>query len=204
MDGIAMKIIGLLGGVASGKSQVARLFRRKGAEVLDADTVGHEVLRMPSVRDAIRHHFGAAVFGADGQVNRQSLGHVVFGAQPNAPQELAMLESLTHPHIRRQLRGDAERMLADGVPAVILDAPVLLKAGWDELCDSLVFVDCPEALRRARAVARGWTAEDFAAREAAQESVEAKRALADFVVDNSGSLGYTQSQIERVWQTLVG
>jgi len=199
-----MKMIGLLGGVASGKSQVARLFRRKGAEVLDADTVGHEVLRLPSVREAIRHHFGPSVFGPDGQVNRPALGHIVFGTSPNAPQELALLESLTHPHIRRQLRGQADRMLADGVPIVILDAPVLLKAGWNDLCDSLVFVDCPEPVRRARAVARGWTAEDFAAREAAQESVDSKRALADFVVDNSGSLGYTQSQIEKVWQTLVG
>jgi dephospho-CoA kinase len=199
-----MKIIGLLGGVASGKSQVARLFRRQGAEVLDADTVGHEVLRMPSVREAIRHHFGAAVIGPDGQVNRPALGHIVFGASPTAPQELTVLESLTHPHIRRQLRGQADRMLADGVPVVILDAPVLLKAGWNDLCDAMVFVDCPESVRRARAVARGWTADDFTAREAAQASVESKRALADFVVDNSGSLGYTQSQIEKVWQTLVG
>lgn len=199
-----MKIIGLLGGVAAGKSQVARLFRRKGAEVLDADTVGHEVLRIPSVREAIRHYFGDGVFGPDGQVHRPALGHIVFGASPEAPQKLAMLESLTHPHIRRQLRGQAERMLADGVPVVILDAPVLLKAGWNDLCDALVFVDCPEPVRRARAVARGWSAEDFAAREAAQASVESKRALANFVVDNSGSLGYTQSQIEQVWQTLVG
>lgn len=199
-----MKIIGLLGGVAAGKSQVARLFAQKGAEVLDADTVGHEVLRLPSVREAIREHFGGRVFGADGQVNRPALGHIVFGSKPNAPQELALLESLTHPHIRRQLRQQADRMLADGVPVVILDAPVLLKAGWDDLCDALVFVDCPEAVRRARAIARGWNGEDFAAREAAQASIESKRALADFVVDNSGSLGYTQGQIEKVWQTLVG
>ncbi len=199
-----MKIIGLLGGVAAGKSQVARLFAQLGAEVLDADTVGHEVLRMPSVRDAIRQHFGPAVFGPDGQVIRPKLGQIVFGSQPDAQQELALLESLTHPHIRNQLRGQADRMLADGVPLVILDAPVLLKAGWDDLCDALVFVDCPEQVRRARAVARGWTAEDFAAREAAQASIESKRAIADFVVDNSGSLGYTQGQIEKVWQTLVG
>lgn len=199
-----MKIIGLLGGVAAGKSQVARLFEHFGAEVLDADSVGHEVLRMPSVRDAVRQHFGPGVFGPDGHVIRSRLGRIVFGSQPDAPQQLALLESLTHPHIRRELRSQADRMLADGVPLVILDAPVLLKAGWDELCDALVFVDCPEPVRRARAVARGWTAEDFAAREAAQASVESKRALGDFVVDNSGSLGYTQGQIEKVWQTLVG
>jgi len=199
-----MKIIGLLGGVAAGKSQVARLFQQLGAEVLDADTVGHEVLRMPSVRDAVRQHFGSGVFGPDGHVNRPALGRIVFGRQANAPQELSLLESLTHPHIRRELRQQAERMLADGVPVVILDAPVLLKAGWDELCDALVFVDCPEDVRRARAVARGWTADDFAAREAAQASIETKRALADFVVDNSASLGYTQGQIEKIWQTLVG
>jgi dephospho-CoA kinase len=183
---------------------VARLFQQLGAEVLDADTVGHEVLRMPSVREAVRQHFGGGVFGPDGQVNRPALGRIVFGRQPNAPQELELLESLTHPHIRHKLRQQAERMPADGVPVVILDAPVLLKAGWDELCDALVFVDCPEVVRRARAIARGWTADDFAAREAAQASIETKRALSDFVVDNSASLGYTQGQIEKIWQTLVG
>jgi dephospho-CoA kinase len=201
---MAMQIIGLLGGVASGKSFVAEQFRRLGAEVLDADRVGHEVLLLPEVRSAIRKHFGDKVFREDGQVDRKALGRIVFGPQPDGPRELAILEQITHPEIRRRLKSQGERMAADGVPAAILDAPVMLKSGWDEICSAIVFVDVPDNVRRERASARGWTNEEFAAREAAQESLEVKRRRADFVIDNSATAGYTQEQIERLWHSLVG
>lgn len=199
-----MQIIGLLGGVASGKSFVAKQFRRLGAEVLDADRVGHEVLLLPEARSAIREHFGGKVFREDGQVDRKALGRIVFGPPPDGPRELAILEQITHPEIRLRLKNEAERMAADGVPAAILDAPVMLKSGWDEICSAVVFVEAPDDLRRERALARGWTNEEFEAREAAQESLEVKRRRADFVIDNSASAGYTQEQIERLWHSLVG
>src|SRR5437660_5417275 len=186
-----MQIIGLLGGVASGKSFVAEQFRRLGAEVLDADRVGHEVLLLPEVRDAIRKHFGGTVFGEDGQVNRKALGRIVFGPPPDGPRELAILEQITHPEIRRRLTSQVERMAADGVPAAILDAPVMLKSGWDEICSVLVFIKAQDDVRRARAMARGWTNEEFDARKAAQESLEVKRRRDDFVIDNSATAGYT-------------
>jgi dephospho-CoA kinase len=201
---MAMQIIGLLGGVASGKSFVAEQFRRLGAGVLDADRVGHEVLLLPEARSAIRKHFGGEVFRADGQVDRKALGRIVFGPPPDGPRELAILEQITHPEIRLRLKNEAERMAADGVPAAILDAPVMLKSGWDEICSAVVFVEVPDDLRRERALARGWTNEEFEAREAAQESLEVKRRRADFVIDNSATAGYTQEQIERLWHSLVG
>lgn len=200
----SMQIIGLLGGVASGKSFVAEKFRRLGAEVLDADRIGHEVLLLPEVRDAIRKHFGDKVFGADGEVNRKALGQIVFGPPPDGPRELTILEQLTHPEIRRRLRQQAEEMAADGVPSAILDAPVMLKSGWDKICDVVVFVDAADKLRQERAVSRGWTPAEFAAREAAQESLDVKRRRADFVIDNSGASEYTEQQIERLWRSLVG
>jgi dephospho-CoA kinase len=82
-----MQIFGLLGGVASGKSFVAEQFRRLGAEVLDADRVGHEVLLLPEIRSAIRNHFGGKVFGEDGEVNRKALGQIVFGPPPDGRPE---------------------------------------------------------------------------------------------------------------------
>ncbi len=199
-----MKIIGLLGGVASGKSFVAEQFRRLGAEVLDADRIGHDVLLIPEVRDSIRKHFGAKVFRDDGEVDRKALGRIVFGPPPDGPQELTILEQLTHPQIRRRLRQTADELAARGIPAAVLDAPVMLKSGWDALCDVVVYVEAPEELRRERAMSRGWTAAEFAAREAAQEGLDVKRRRANFVIDNSASSGYTQQQIERLWHSLVG
>ena len=130
-----MKVIGLLGGVASGKSLVAEQFRRLGAAVLDADRIGHEVLLLPEVREAIRKHFGDKVFGANGEVDRKSLGGLFSAPPPAGPRELTFLEQLTHPEIRRRLRDHVEQMARDGVSAAVLDAPVMLKAGWDKLCD---------------------------------------------------------------------
>ncbi len=199
-----MRIIGLLGGVASGKSFVAEQLRRLGAEILDADRIGHEVLRLPEVRSAIREHFGPMVMDADGEVSRPALAAIVFGPAPDGPRELAYLEALAHPEIRRRLREQVDRMAADNIPAAVLDAPVMLKAGWGDVCDVLIFVDAPDDLRQKRALSRGWLPEQFAAREAAQESLAFKRRQSDFVIDNSGSPEYTTEQIERLWHSLVG
>jgi dephospho-CoA kinase len=198
-----MKLIGLLGGVASGKSMVADMFRRLGAEVLDADRVGHEVLRMPAVRAAVGGRWGKDVIGPDGEVNRPALAKIVFAAPPDGLRELAELERITHPEIRRRLQAEVAELARRGAKMAILDAPVMLKAGWSQLCDALVFVDAPADQRQARAMARGWTAAEFARREAAQEPVEEKRRLADFVLDNSQDVSYIQAQVERCWQRLL-
>ncbi len=199
-----MKIIGLVGGVASGKSQVADMFRRLGAEVLDADRAGHEVLTQEPVKAAIRRQFGSGVFDTQGDVDRKRLAQIVFAPPPTGPVELAKLEQITHPEIRRRLVEQIDRATAVGVQAAILDAPVMLKSGWDQICNTIVFVECPEPVRRSRAAGRGWDAAEFEAREQAQESVEEKRRRAEFVIDNSESLEYTQAQIERLWRSLVG
>jgi dephospho-CoA kinase len=198
-----MKILGLLGGVASGKSTVAEMFRQKGAAVLDADRAGHEVLRQPAVRAAVGGRWGKDVIGPDGEVDRSALARIVFAPPPDGPRQLAELEKITHPEIRKRLRAEAQRLADQGAPVVVLDAPVMLKAGWNSLCDALAFVDCPTDQRLARAETRGWSAEEFRRREAAQEPVEEKRRLADFVLDNSQDVSYIQAQVERCWQSLL-
>jgi dephospho-CoA kinase len=191
-----MKIIGLLGGVASGKSTVADVFRKHGAAVLDADRAGHEVLRMPAIRAVIGGRWGKDVIRRDGEVDRAALAKIVFAPPPDGPRQLAELEKITHPEIRKRLRAEAEEYARQGVPLVILDAPVMLKAGWDKFCDTLVFVDCPDDQRLKRALSRGWTPEEFHRREASQESVAEKKARAEFVLDNSRDVGYIQSQVD--------
>jgi dephospho-CoA kinase len=199
-----MQILGLLGGVASGKSLVAGEFARLGAGVLDADRAAHEVLRMPQVEQAVRERWGEAVFGPDGHVDRTRLAAIVFAPPPKGPQERVFLEQLTHLRTGRLLEGEARRLAAAGVCLAVLDAPLLLEAGWDRLCNTLVFVDAPRQLRLARALARGWSETDFAARECVQESLDSKRKQADAVVDNSGSPEQTQVQVQRLWATLIG
>lgn len=199
-----MKVIGILGGVASGKSLVAEEFGRLGAGLLDADRAAHEVLRMPEIEAAVRHRWGSGVFDADGRIDRASLSRIVFAGPPEGPRERRHLEQLTHPKIGHLLAQEAERLEAAGMAAAVLDAPLLLEAGWDKLCTALVFVDAPREVRLARASARGWSEADFTAREKVQKSVSAKRERADFIIDNSGSLEQTRSQIERLWQSLVG
>ena len=200
-----MKVVGIVGGIASGKSTVSAELQRLGAAKLDADVAGHEVLRMPHVRQAVREHFGEQVVGVDGEIDRRALAGIVFARSARGASELAQLESLTHPEIGRLL---AERLteLRDSAAAaaVILDAPVLIKAGWDAFCDGIVYVDAPREIRLQRALTRGWTKEDFAAREAAQESLDTKRQLADWIIDNSGSLESTRAQVEQLWRLWFG
>ena len=195
-----MKIIGLTGGVAGGKSLVAEQFVRLGAGLLDADKAGHEALRLPRVEQAAKERWGTEVLGADGRIDRAKLARVVFGA--NAATEREYLEQLTHPEIGRLLRQKAEALAAEGKAAAVLDAALLTEAGWDRWCDKIVFVDAPREARLARALARGWSKEDFAAREAAQYSLESKRRRADLILDNSGPPERTQAQVEQFWASL--
>jgi len=199
-----MQLIGILGGVASGKSLVARQLARRGAAVLDADRAGHEVLRLPRIEAAARSRWGEVIFGRDGHIDRARLAKIVFADPPGGPEERKYLEELTHPEIARHLSRQAAEFSASSAAVAVLDAPLLLEAGWDKLCQKLVFVDAPRQTRLRRALARGWNKEDFAAREAVQESLDLKREHADVKIDNSGSPEQTEAQVERFWQSLAG
>jgi dephospho-CoA kinase len=198
-----MQTLGLLGGVASGKSLVASQLAHLGAVVLDADRAGHEALRLPRVEEAVRRRWGADVFGPDGHVDRSKLAKIVFAAPPNGQRERKYLEQLTHPEIGRLIEGQIASIPQE-TPLAVLDAALMFEAGWDKLCEKFVFVDVPRGVRLARALARGWTENDFAAREGAQESLEFKRRRADVIIDNAGSPEHTHIQVERLWRSLVG
>jgi dephospho-CoA kinase len=199
-----MRIIGITGGVASGKSAVAEQFRRLGAGVIDADRTGHEVLRLAKVEQAVRQRWGSKVFGPDGRIDRARLARIVFAPGPEAETERKYLEQLTHPEIAQSVLRQAEAMVAAGVDIIIVDAALLLEAGWDRWCEKIIFVEAPRETRLSRAVDRGWKKEDFEVREGVQESLDQKRASADVIIDNSGPPQRTQAQVERFWASLVG
>ena len=228
-----MKVIGLLGGIASGKSFVAELFRQRGAVVLDGDRAGHEVLRDKEVKQAVRQRWGDKVFGPNGEIDRGALARKVFAPRTevrptrsdlpgladddssgrpteanststNPTGELEYLERLTHPRIAARLAQQVQTAVERGAPAVVVDAAVMIKAGWDALCDTLVFVDAPREVRLQRARQRGWTEEEFGRREAAQESLDEKRARADVIIDNAGSPDDTSAQVEQFWHAIHG
>lgn len=198
-----MKVIGLIGGVASGKSFVAQELARRGAVILDADRAGHEVLREPEVLGAARQRWGDAIFTPDGQIDRPRLAAIVFAPTPQGRADLDHLERLTHPRIGEKLQEQLRQARQAGVSVAVLDAPVLLKAGWDRFCDRMVFVDASRPARLQRARARGWTEAQFDAREAAQESLEYKAARANDRIDNSGSPEQTRAQVEQLWARLA-
>ena len=199
-----MLVIGIVGGVASGKSTVARLLGEHGAGVLDADRAGHEVLRLSRIEAAARERWGEEVFGPNGRIEREALARIVFAEEPDGLRERKYLEELTHPEIARRLKRQSELLAASGKAVAVLDAPLLLESAWDKLCEELIFVDAPVEARLTRAIGRGWSKEDFWARQRVQESLDRKRGRADVIIDNSGSPEQTRAQVEHYWQSRFG
>jgi dephospho-CoA kinase len=181
-----MKVIGVLGGIASGKSRVAALLAGPGGEVLDADRLAREALTSPEGVARLREDFGPEVIGPDGAPDRAALAERVF----SDPEARRRLEDWTHPVVRASIRERLAEARARGALRVVLDVPLLLendaRHGLTALCDHLVFVDTPLEERDRRAVRdRHWKPGEVARREAAQLSLEEKRARADAVIDNS-------------------
>ena len=193
-----MLVIGLAGGIASGKSLVARYFSELGAEVIDADRIGHEVLNDGGVKKQVRATWGDNVFEA-GEINRSAISRIVFDAD-SGESELKKLEAITHPVINQRIKTEIQEKRERGVLAVVLDAPVMFKAGWHEVCDKIVFVDTPLPIRMKRTLDRGWSADELERREARQLSLAKKRESSTDVIDNSKEQKRTFAEVKRLWQ----
>ena len=200
-----MLVIGLTGGIGAGKSTVAEMLGRHGAVVIDVDALGREVIGPGgSAVEAVVARFGQDVRGPDGSIDRPSLANRVFGD----PESLAALNAISHPAINALLD---ERLtdIADRSPdsIVVLDMAVLTESDLGREIrhpyELVTVVEAPRALRIARLVERGLTAEDAGARMASQATDEERRAVADHVIDNSGDLKTTGEQVDELWAKLV-
>jgi dephospho-CoA kinase len=205
----SVPVVGLIGAIGGGKSQVASLLKARGAIVIDADALGHEALEQPGIRRRLIDRFGPKVARGGNEsassscgIDRQALGSIVF-ADASALQDL---EAIVHPEIRRRCESIMNREIATGrAPAIVVDAALLLEAGWHELCDVIVFVDAPRVLRLRRVMERsGWTDAMLAAREAAQWTDEAKRAGTHGVLRNDSTLEELEHDVDALFHLLTG
>jgi len=197
-----MVVIGLTGGIAAGKSTIAQELARLGAVVIDADKVGHEAYA-PGTEgwQLVRDAFGEGVVAPDGTIDRRALGAIVFAD----PAQRDRLQAIVWPLIKRMIAERLAELRAAGtVPVAVVEAAVLLEAGWQDLVDEVWVVIVPPEVAIERLVARnGLTPEQARARLAAQLSNEERARRATVVIDNARPLDETLAQVRRLWQQLA-
>lgn len=177
-------MLGLVGGVASGKSYAARLLEMMGAVTINADAIGHQVLARPLIARRLAQLFGNTILAADGSIDRQQMAKLVFGNDSVAAAARRQLEEVVHPIIHAAAVQELRRLQEQEPPPklVVIDAPLLLEAGWAPMCDGIVFIDAPDELRLARALKRGWTEREWRDREASQLPMQEKRRQSTHII----------------------
>ena len=195
-----MLTVALTGGIATGKSHVLDQFRRRGVPCLDSDTLAHGVMAEGTEATmAIAARFGPAVIAADGSVDRQELGPIVF-ADPAARRDL---EAIVHPAVYRAIAAGLRAFELSGSPrAAVVDVPLLFETGHERDFDRVIVTSCSTELQVARLRARGMAESDARQRIAAQWPTVEKVSRADFVIDTGGSLSDTDRQVEEILRAL--
>lgn len=194
-------LIGIVGGIGSGKSTVAAEFEKLGCARIDADAMARGLLDEPDIRDDIVRRFGAEILDSQGRVNRTRLAEKAFADSEN----LQALNQLLHPVVMQRIEEKIARYQDDPtIPAIVLDVPLLLEVGWAERCDRIVFVDCTwehrvERIRRKKAL----TEEDVKIRENFQISLDTKATLADNTIDNNSDFSALVRQIQEIFSDIA-
>lgn len=192
-------IIGLAGGIGSGKSEVARILAALGCVVADSDALAREVLDEPAVRQELVDWWGDRVLDEGGRIDRGAVAAIAFGD----PEQRDRLERLTHPRIESRRKAIFEAAPADA-PALVIDAPLLLEAGLETECDAVVFIEAGRWTRARRlAQTRGWDEAELGRREDSQLPLDVKRARADYVIENDGELSGLTDRVRRVLRNIV-
>jgi dephospho-CoA kinase len=194
-------LIGLTGGIACGKSTVLAMLRERGAQVIDADQVTHELQRPGQpVYTEIVAAFGAQILAEPGgPMNRKALGGIVFAD----PAQLRRLEQIVHPAVHSHILAWLDNVAKSGGKLAVIDAVKLLEAGWRSVCNAVWVVTCTTEQQVERLMTtRGMSAAEARTRIAAQPPQETRVAQADVVIDNSGSLEETRAQVEAAWRAI--
>lgn len=200
-----MFILGVAGGIGSGKSFVTELLERKhGAVGIYADRIAHDLLRNDDVIEKLAERFGQSIFDEQERIVRARLGSLVFGDDETHTANRKFLESVLHPRVRVEIGRRIERARQDGASLVVLDVPLLFESGWDKECDGVAFVDASDAVRFARTAARGWSETMHRRREATQLPVEEKKKRSRWVVSNEGDREVTERQVADLLKHVMG
>ena len=195
-----MRVIGLTGGIASGKSLVSQQLAELGAVLVDADKLGHETYRKGTeTHAAVAQAFGPGVVATDGEIDRKALGAKVFAD----PEARCRLEEIVWPAIRRLASARLAGLEAEGVPVVVLEAAVLIEANWLDLADEVWLVEAsPDVVRERLAARNGLGPEQAEARLRAQLTNEKRRPFAGVVIENDGTLEELRRRVDEAWSQL--
>ena len=193
-------IIGLMGGIASGKSTVAAELAKLGCAVIDADVIAKQFLLDEEIKKQLRQKFGDDVFDERGQIDRKKFAKKVFTCR----QTVELVNSIIHPPVLRKVEQLIEAyQLQPDIKAIVLDIPLLVESGWEKRCDKLIFIDCCEPIRLKRAEKRGvFDVNELKKREIFQISLDNKRKIANYIVENN-DLSELIKQIGNIFPALL-
>jgi dephospho-CoA kinase len=191
-----MLVVGLTGGIASGKSTVSRIFADEGVPVICADELAHDAVKPGSTAlEEIRRAFGAEVLAEDGTLDRVAMARLVF--QDTTKRKL--LESIIHPRVAEQQQQRLDRLKREGHLIAVIDVPLLYESGWEKAFDLVIVVYVPTHIQEQRLITRdGISLEDARARLNAQMPIEEKKKLADRVIDNTRGMEHTLDQVKEI------
>jgi len=193
-------VVGILGGIGSGKSTVAAEFAKLGCKVIDADKIAHELLDEPTVKEKIVSLFGPDVLDSTEKIDHEKLAEVVFADD----EKLSSLNRIIHPLVLQRTEELVEQYNHQNqVKAIVLDMPLLVEVGWHKRCDKLIFVDCRQKLRLDRAKKMGFEKKQVKIRENFQISLDNKESLADNTIENNSDLSAIAKQVTGIFSYIV-
>ena len=194
-------IIGILGGIGSGKTSVANEFAKLGCAIIDADKIAHQLLDEPSVKKNVVESFGDSILDAFGKIDHKKLAGIVFADAD----KLSVLNHMIHPTVIDRCQGLVTQFNSrENIKAIVLDIPLLIEVGLEKQCDRLIFVDCQRQLRVKRAKKTGIFDENqLKIRENFQISLDTKAAIADNTINNNSGLSELAGQVANIFSTIM-
>ena len=192
------RVIGLTGGIASGKSTGSGYLQTRGAVILDADAIARDLSRPGgTIYTAYVNHFGRKILQPDGELDRRAIGQMVFGS----PAEKEWIDTITHPLIREEMQLRLQQEKEQGAAIILLDVPLLFESGWDKMAEGTCLVYVDESVQLARLMARnGYGRDEALARIRAQMPLSEKKKRAKWLIDNNGDRSAAIEQADRLWK----
>lgn len=195
-------IIGVLGGIGSGKSAVAAEFARLGCAVIDADKIAHNLLKRKELRNKVVARFGREILDSKGKISRRKLAKLVFADA----RKIKAINKLIHPLVLKQVTALIKKANRQSrVEAIVLDMPLLMEVGWAKRCDKLIFVKCRQKIRAKRNQKKGiFSIDKLKNREKYQISLDKKKGIADNTIDNNSGLSVLARQVTDIFSGIMG